>query len=162
MAATAFVAPPAPLSVSRLFPARLAAALLAALSLAPLPALAQATAPPKPGAPAKPASMELMNDMALAAAVNVCELAVDAKVPVQTSVLSTAKAITYVVTSRYGSQIGNPTRLQPEQIANGTIIQTVGRVKQGCYAKLNATDKKFVDDVISDFEKQVKAQGQKK
>jgi len=142
--------------VDRLFSARLAAALLTALAAAPLPALAQAAAP------AKPASLEVVNDLALAAAVNVCELAVESKVPVQTSVLSTAKAITYVVTSRYGSQIGNTTKLQPEQIANGTIIQTVGRVKQGCYAKLGAADKKFVDDVIADFEKQIKAQGQKK
>lgn len=106
--------------------------------------------------------MEVMNDMALAAAVNVCEMAVESKIPVQTTVISTAKAITYVVTSRYGGQIGNATKLQPEQIANGTIVQTVARVKQGCYAKLNAADKKFVDDVIADFEKQMKAQGQKK
>ncbi len=142
--------------VFRPIPARLAAALLGALSLAPLAALAQAAAP------AKPASMELMNDMALAAAVTTCELAVESKVPVQTSVLSNAKAITYVVSSRYGGQIGNTTKLQPEQIANGTIIQTVARVKQGCYPKLTAADKKFVDEVIADFEKQIKAQGQKK
>lgn len=140
----------------RPFPARLAAVLVGTLSLAPLPSLAQAAAA------AKPASMELMNDLSLAAAVNSCELAVESKVPVQSSVLSTAKAITYVVTSRYGSQIGNTTKLQPEQIANGAIIQTVARVKQGCYGKLNATDKKFVDDVMADFEKQVKAQGKKK
>ncbi len=126
--------------------------MITALSVAPLPALAQATAP------AKPASMDLMNDLALVAAVNACELAVDTKVPVRSSVLSTSKAIAYVVGSRYGGQIGNTTKLQPEQIANGSIVQTVARVKQGCYAKLNAGDKKFVDDVLADFEKQIKSQ----
>lgn len=140
----------------RLFSVRLAAALLTALSAAPLPALAQAAAL------AKPASMETMTDLSLAAAVNACELAVESKIPVQNTVISNAKAITYVVTSRYGSQIGSSTKLQAEQIVNGSIVQIVARVKQGCYPKLNAADKKFVDEVIADFEKQVKAQGGKK
>jgi hypothetical protein len=113
-----------------------------------LPARAQAAA-------AKPASMELMNDMALAAAVNVCELAVEAKIPVERAVLSNAKAITYVVTNRYGSQVANAGKLQPEQIANGTIIQVVGRVRQGCYNRLGAADKKFVDEVLSEYSKAV-------
>lgn len=116
----------------------------ATTSLAPA-ALAQAAAA------GKPATMELMNDMALAAAVNVCELAVESKVPVEKAVLSNAKAITYVVTSRYGSQVANAGTLQPEQIANGAIIQVVGRVRQGCYAKLAGADKKFVDEVIAEY-----------
>ncbi len=116
----------------------------ATISLAPA-ALAQAAAA------GKPATMELMNDMALAAAVNVCELAVESKVPVEKAVLSNAKAITYVVTSRYGSQVANAGTLQPEQIANGAIIQVVGRVRQGCYAKLAGADKKFVDEVITEY-----------
>lgn len=95
--------------------------------------------------------MEAMNDMALAAAVSVCELAAESKVPVEKAVLSNAKAITYVVTSRYGSQVANAGRLQPEQIANGAIIQVVGRVRQGCYAKLAGADKKFVDEVITEY-----------
>ncbi|WP_087067333.1 hypothetical protein [Cyanobium sp. NIES-981] len=112
------------------------------------PALAQAAA-------AKPASMELMNDMALAAAVNVCELVVESKIPVEKAVLSNAKAITYVVTNRYGGQVANAGKLQPEQIANGTIIQVVGRVRQGCYNRLGAADKKFVDEVLSEYSKAV-------
>ena len=140
----------------RLFSVRLAAALLTALSAAPLPALAQAAAP------AKPATMEIMNDLSLAAAVNACELAVESKIPVQSTVISNAKAITYVVSSRYGSQIGNSGKLQAEQIVNGSIVQIVVRVKQGCYPKLNATDKKFIDDVVADFEKQMKTQAPKK
>lgn len=102
--------------------------------------------------------MELMSDLALAAAVNVCELAVQDKVAVQKTVLSTAKAITYVVSSNYGSQVAGAGKLEAEQIANGSIIQIVGRVKQGCYGKLAATDKKFVDEVLAEYEKAVKNQ----
>ena len=101
--------------------------------------------------------MELMNDLALTAAVSVCELAIEDKLPVQKSVLSNAKAITFLVTNRYGSQVAGAGKLTNEQIANGTIVQIVARVKQGCYAKLNATDKKFVDDVISELEKAAKS-----
>jgi hypothetical protein len=123
------------------------------LSIAPARAQAQAAA-------AQPASMELMNDLALTAAVNACELAIEEKLPVQKSVLSNAKAITFLVSNRYGSQVAGAGKLTGEQIANGTIVQIVARVKQGCYAKLNATDKKFVDDVISELEKAAKSQSQ--
>lgn len=138
----------------------LAAAALALATALPLPA-ARAQARPQAAA-SGPASMELMNDMALAAAVNVCELAVEDKVAVQRSVVSTAKAITYVVTSRYGSQVAGAGRLDAEQIANGTIIQVVGRVRQGCYDRLNAADKKFVDEVLAEFEKAVQNQPQQR
>jgi hypothetical protein len=92
--------------------------------------------------------------------VNACELAIEEKLPVQKSVLSNAKAITFLVSNRYGSQVAGAGKLTGEQIANGTIVQIVARVKQGCYAKLNATDKKFVDDVISELEKAAKSQSQ--
>ncbi|MEB3320369.1 MAG: hypothetical protein VKI63_05470 [Cyanobium sp.] len=134
-----------------------AAALALSTALPQAPALAQAK-PQGQGAAGKPASMELMNDMALAAAVNVCELAIEEKVAVQKGVLSNAKAITYVITSRYGSEVAGAGKLQAEQIANGTVIQVIARVKQGCYAKLNAADKKFVDDVLAEYEKAVKSQ----
>ncbi|MGL6133307.1 MAG: hypothetical protein ACRC1L_03840 [Prochlorococcaceae cyanobacterium] len=130
----------------------------AALTLAaalPFPAAAQAQA-----APTGPISQQGMNDMALAAAVNVCELAVEEKVPVQKSVLSTAKAMTYVVTNIYGSQVAGAGRLEAEQIANGSIIQVVARVRQGCYDKLTAADKKFIDDILSEYNKAVQDQGQ--
>jgi hypothetical protein len=137
-----------------------AAAVALSTALPQAPALAQAkapSAPPKPAA-AKPASMELMNDMALAAAVNVCDLAIEEKVAAQKTVLANAKAITYVITSRYGSEVAGAGKLSPEQIANGTVLQVIARVKQGCYAKLNAADKKFIDDVLSEYEKAVKSQ----
>jgi len=103
-----------------------------------------------------------MNDLALAAAVNVCELAVEQKVPVQNAVISNAKAITYVVTAVHGSQIAGSGKLEASQIVNGTIVQIVGRVKQGCYPKINAADKKFVDEVITQYTAQMnKAQPKK-
>ncbi|MCP9909902.1 trypsin-like peptidase domain-containing protein [Cyanobium sp. BA20m-p-22] len=92
-----------------------------------------------------------MNDLALAAAVNVCELAGARKVPAQNAVISNAKAITYLVTSVYGSEIAGTGKLEASQIVNGTIVQIVGRVKQGCYAKITDADKKFVDEVIAQF-----------
>ncbi|MGB5136323.1 MAG: hypothetical protein WBN89_14225 [Prochlorococcaceae cyanobacterium] len=124
-----------------------------------LPGAAQAQAQ-APGAAARPISQDAMNDMALAAAVNVCEMAVEEKVAVQKTVLSAAKAMTYVVTNRYGSQVANAGKLQPEQIANGSIIQIVGRVRQGCYDKLTAADKKFVDDILAEYNKAVQGQRQ--
>jgi hypothetical protein len=138
--------------VFRFSPTWIAAAALAlATGLAVAPARAQAQA-----AAAKPASMELMNDLALAAAVNVCELAVEDKVPVQKTVISNAKAVTFLVTNRYGSQVAGAGKLEADQIANGTIIQVVARVKQGCYDRLTAADKKFVDDVMTEVEKAAK------
>jgi hypothetical protein len=120
-----------------------------------LPAAAQA-----PAAAARPITQDAMNDMALAAAVSVCEMAVEEKVAVQKTVVSAAKAMTYVVTNRYGSQVANAGRLEPEQIANGSIVQIVGRVRQGCYDKLNATDKKFVDDVLTEVSRAMQGQRQ--
>jgi len=101
-----------------------------------------------------------MGDLALAAAVTVCELAVEDKVPVQKSVIANAKAVTFLVTNRYGSQVVGAGKLEAEQIANGTIIQVVARVKQGCYDRLTAADKKFVDDVLSEVQKASQSQPQ--
>jgi len=134
-----------------------ATALAGATALLGAPGLAQSTAP----AAAKPASLETMNAMALAAAVNVCELTVEQKVPVQNAVISNAKAITYVVTATNGGQIAGAGKLEASQIVNGTIVQIVGRVKQGCYPKITPADKKFVDDVIAQFSAQAKQQPKK-
>jgi len=155
-------------SVSCFSLARLAASALSATAFAGVtavagatallgaPGLAQSSAPA--AAAAKPASLETMNDLALAAAVNVCELAVEQKVPVQNAVISNAKAITYVVTATHGGQIAGAGKLEASQIINGTIVQIVGRVKQGCYPKITTADKKFVDDVIAQFSAQSKQQ----
>jgi hypothetical protein len=136
-------------------PAWIASAAFTLATALPLPAAAQAQA----GA-AKPITQEAMNDMALAAAVNVCEMAVEDKVAVQKTVLATAKGMTFVVTNRYGSQVAGAGKLEPQQIANGSIIQIVGRVRQGCYDKLSAADKKFVDEILSEYTKATQGQRQ--
>ncbi|MEX0588891.1 MAG: hypothetical protein WD136_06510 [Cyanobium sp.] len=135
------------------------ALLLGAPVLLGTPGLAQTGA--APAAAAKPVSLETMNDLALAAAVNVCELAVEQKLAVQDAVVSNAKAIAYVVTAAHGGQIAGAGKLDASQIVNGTIVQIVGRVKQGCYPKITAADKKFVDDVIAQFTAQAKQQPKK-
>ncbi len=148
-------------SVSRFSLAWIAASALSATALlgAP-PAFAQT--PGATTAAAKPVSLETMNDLALAAAVNVCELAVEQKLAVQNAVISNAKAITYVVTAAHGGQIAGSGKLEAAQIVNGSIVQIVGRVKQGCYAKITAADKKFVDEVIAQYTAQAtKAQPKK-
>ena len=129
-----------PVSVSRISLAWIAASALCTSALLGAPALAQS--PGAAAAAAKPISLETMNDLALAAAVNVCELAVEQKV--------------------HGSQIAGSGKLEASQIVNGSIVQIVVRVKQGCYPKINATDKKFVDEVITQYTAQVnKAQPKK-
>ena len=126
------------------------AAAVMAVAAPSAPVLAQA-------APAgKPASQDLINDLVLAAAVNSCDLSVQVKTPMEKSVRSSATAIAYVISSRYGSQIANLGKLQQEQIATGAFIQIVGRIRQGCYTKLGAADKKFIDDVMTEVSKNVK------
>lgn len=146
------------LSVSRSFLA-VSAAVLSAISLQTAPVLAQAA---PPAAAANPASLETMNDLTLASAVSVCNLAVEQKVPVQSSVIAGAQSIAYVVSAKYGSQIAGSGKLEVGQIVNGSIVQIVARVKEGCYPKIAAADQKFVDSIIADFTKQVKAQQDKK
>lgn len=122
----------------------------------PMAASAQ-TAEPQPASNSKPATMEMINSMTLAAAVSACDLAIGSKLPVQTAVLASSSAISFVVTSQYGSKIDNSPKLQPEQILNGAVIQTIIPIKRGCYSKLNDTDKKFVDDIINQAQKQMGA-----
>ena len=112
--------------------------------------------------PAGPASVDTINDLTLAAAVNVCNLAVEQKVPVQAATIAGAQSIAYVVTAKYGSQIAGSGKLEVSQIVNGSIVQIVARVKEGCYPKIASADQKFVDSLIADFTKQLKAQEGKK
>lgn len=119
------------------------------------PVLAQAAGAPP--AATQPASVDLMNDLTLASAVSVCNLAVEQKVPVQSSVIATSQGIAYVVSAKYGSEIAGSGKLEIGQIVNGTIVQVVARVKEGCYAKVSAADQKFVDNLLADFTKQLKS-----
>ncbi len=136
-------------------PARLAAALLGTLCLPPLPALAQAA-----NTVATPASTQTMADLILAAAVNSCELAVSEKVPIEKISVSAAKSIAFVVETRHASQIQDAGKVEPIQIFNATLAQTIVSIKNGCYAKLAQADKVFVDKMIDQLQKAVKASSQ--
>ena len=137
--------------------ARLASMLIGSALIVPLPSLAQTNSAANKSAQ-KPAGLEVINSLNLAAAVSACALAIEFKVPLETGIGSNAQAITYVITSQFGGQIVNTTPLQPEQILNGTVVQTVFAVKQGCYSKLNDKDQKFVDQIVTAAEKQLKGQ----
>lgn len=147
-------------SVRKLHLASLTAALVA-FGGSPLAAQAQGTpAPTAKTATAKPASRELVNTLTVVGAVNACELAINAKVPLQTGVISAANSVTFAITNLHNSQIeGINATLKPEQLANGNLIEMIGRVKQGCYSKLNDTDKKYVDNVIAEVQAQLQKQG---
>ena len=99
-----------------------------------------------------------MEDLVLAAAVNICEMAVTEKVPVEKTSLSAAKSIVFVVESNHGSQIEGVGKVEPGQIFNVTFAKTIFNVKRGCYPKLASTDKAFVDKVVAELEKAVKSQ----
>lgn len=149
-----FIGPYYDTAMTSKFAVRIAMAIASGAFALPMAAIGQ-TPTPQPAANSKPASMEVMNSMTLAAAVSACELAIGAKLPLQTAVLASSSAISFVVTSQFGSKVDNSPKLQPEQILNGAIIQTVVPIKGGCYTKLNDTDKKFVDEVIMQAQKQM-------
>ena len=127
---------------------------------------AQAQVAPAPAAKtgaAKPASREVVNTLTLAGAVNACELAINAKVPLQTGVISAAQSATFAISNLYNHQIeGINASLKPEQIMNGNVIEMIVRVKEGCYTKLNDTDKKYVDTIVNEVQAQLKKQGPSK
>ncbi|MCP9774770.1 hypothetical protein [Cyanobium sp. WAJ14-Wanaka] len=133
----------------------LSATCLSAFVASAGPVFAQAAATPP--AASQPASINLMNDLTLAAAVGVCNLAVEQKVPVQAAVIALSQGAAYVVSAKYGSEIAGSGKLEVGQIVNGTIVQVVAQVKQGCYPKVTAADQKFVDTLLADFTKQLKS-----
>ena len=142
-----------PHSVDRLFSARLAAALLTALSATPLTAFAQTAA-----SPVKPASSQTMEDLVLAAAVSTCALAISEKVPVEKTSVSAARSVVFVVESQHGAQIEDAGKLEPNQIFNVTFANTILSIKRGCYAKLGTADQAFVDKMVVNLEKALKSQ----
>ncbi len=136
-------------------------AALVAFGSAPLAAQSQVAPAPaaKTGTP-KAASRDVIGALSLASAVSACELAINSKVPLQTGVISAAQAATFAISNLYNNQIeGISTTLKPEQIMNGNVIETIVRIKDGCYTKLNDTDKKYVDGIISEVQTQLKKQG---
>ena len=126
---------------------------------------AQTAAPAATPAPAttspatvKPASGTSITDMSLSHAVNICELAVIAKVPVQTSLATAARAMAYVIQNQHGAQVASTATLTPEQMFDGSLIEIVTKVNSGCLAKLNATDQKTVTTLVAGINAAAKLQ----
>ncbi len=149
--------------LQRLFPALSAAclALGSGYAHAQTPTAAPAATPaPATTSPAtlKPASGTSITDMSLSHAVNICELAVIAKVPVQTSLATAARAMAYVIQNQHGAQVASTATLTPEQMFDGSLIEIVTKVNSGCLAKLNATDQKTVTTLVAGINAAAKLQ----
>lgn len=147
----------------RFFPVLSAACLTlgsgSAFAQAPAAAPGSATSPTPPAAAAvKPASGTVITDMSLSHAVNICELAVTAKVPVQTSLPSAARGMAYVITTLHGSQVASLATLSPEQMFDGSLIEILAKVNNGCFSKLNAADQKTVSSLMAGINAAAKLQ----
>ena len=77
------------------------------------------------------------------------------QVPLTKSLTATSAMVAYILTTRHGSEIQGVSngKLNNEQLFQGSFIQIVGGIRRGCYDKLNATDKKEVDTIVSQVEK---------
>jgi hypothetical protein len=96
--------------------------------------------------------------MSLSHAVNICELAIGAKVPVQTSLATAARAMAYVIQNQHGAQVASTATLTPEQLFEGSLIEIVTKVNSGCLTKLNATDQKTVITLVAGINAAAKLQ----
>jgi hypothetical protein len=138
-----------------------AAAVLAAGSMAPLPAMAQAAPPAVGGAAAasRPASDRDVNIYNQMGAVNICVLAAS-QVGLDKSLPANLEMIVSTLNFVHGGIIqgaNNNKKLEPNQLANGTVFGVVPRIKQMCYDKFSAADKKTVDDLMAQIQKALKA-----
>lgn len=136
----------------------LAASSVGMVTLPAAPALAQAAA-----AAIKPATQEEVAVYTTMGAVAACDLAVRQQVPLSKALPATSAMVAYVLSTRHGSQIQGVSngKLNDEQLMQGSFIQIVGGIRRGCYDKLNATDKKEVDTIVSQVEKAAAADKKK-
>ena len=88
-----------------------------------------------------------MADLILSAAVNSCELAVEHRMPVQSSLISGARAVTYAITNSWVGTAGQPQKPEPSQIMNSTIGYVAASVMYGCGKKLGQQDRMFLESI---------------
>jgi len=126
-----------------------------------MPVMAQA-APPAGAAPAtRPASERDVNIYNQMGAINICVLATK-QVGLDKSLPANLEMIVSTLNFVHGSIIqgaNNNQKLEPNQLANGTVFGVMPRVKQMCYDKFNAQDKKTIDDLLAQIQKALKGQG---
>ena len=93
-------------------------------------------------------------------AINVCVLNAS-KIGLDKSVQASMEMIMPVMEGLHGGIIqgvNNGTRLPRVQLINGMVAQIFVRVQQMCGPKLSATDKKSVDDVVTQLNNSAKSQ----
>jgi hypothetical protein len=116
---------------------------------APAPARSGTQARPAAAPAPRPASAAEVEAYSLQAAVTICELAVRSKVGLELTLPATSQSVAFLINRRHGGQIeGISGKLSAQQLYNGSAVQIISLVKQGCYDKLPAQDRKRVDDAI--------------
>jgi hypothetical protein len=152
---------PYPVIHFRLSPFALtAAAVLASGAIAPLPALAQAAAPGGAAPATRPASDRDVNIYNQMGAVNICVLATK-QVGLDKSLPASLEMIVSTLNFVHGGIIqgaNNNKKLEANQLANGTIFGVVPRIKQMCFDKFTAADKKTIDDLMAQIQKALQGQ----
>lgn len=139
-----------------------AAAVLASGSMAPLPARAQAAAPGGAAPATRPASDRDVNIYNQMGAVNICVLATK-QVGLDKSLPASLEMIVSTLNFVHGGIIqgaNNNKKLEANQLANGTVFGVVPRIKQMCFDKFTAADKKTIDDLMAQIQKALQGQGQ--
>lgn len=119
------------------------------------------SAPPAPPAPAtRPASDRDVNVYNQMGAINICVLATK-QVGLDKSLPASLEMIVSTLNFLHGGIIqgaNNGKKLETNQLANGTVFGVVPRIKQMCYDKFTATDKKTVDDLMAQIQKALQGQ----
>ncbi len=128
--------------------------------MAPVSVMAQ-TAPPAPPAPAtRPASDREVNIYNQMGAINICVLATK-QVGLDKSLPANLEMIVSTLNFVHGGIIqgaNSNKQLEANQLANGTVFGVVPRIKQMCYDKFTAADKKTVDDLMAQIQKALQGQ----
>jgi hypothetical protein len=135
-----------------------ALAAVAVGSVAPMRGLAQAAPSAQAAAGTTPATERDVSIYVQLGAVNTCVLS-SMKVPLDKALPAITESIVYVLNGAHGGVIqgaNNNQKLNPNQLANGTVFQMMPRIKQLCYDKLTAEDKTKVDSVITQINNAIK------
>lgn len=123
--------------------------------------MAQAAPPAVGAATSRPASDRDVNIYNQMGAINICVLATK-QVNLDKSLPASLEMIVSTLNFVHGGIIqgaNNNKKLEPNQLANGTIFGVMPRVKQMCYDKFTAQDKKTVDDLMAQIQKALQGQG---
>jgi hypothetical protein len=90
-------------------------------------------------------------------AISTCSLVINGKIPLDKAIPANVEMVVSVIKGKHGSSVlGAPEKLQDEQLASGTFVQLIGRVKRLCYDKMSTLDKSSIDKDISAIEKSIK------